>query len=247
MTGGSIVTFYSYKGGVGRSFALANVAVILARWHFKVLCIDWDIEAPGLSYYFAPYMADSARGLGLVDMLAEFADTPNSGLPWRSYATTISLPGVAFIDLISAGRRDDTYTGRVQSLNWSSLYGQGLGSALEQMCLEFRDAYDFILIDGRTGVTDFGGIITAQLPDVLAFLFTANEQSLEGAAEIAERAVRLRNDLPFDRPRLLLLPVPARFEANVDTRPRSTGKAVMSTGSAVSTDRGQSRIHRCDR
>ena len=26
----SIVTFYSYKGGVGRSMALANVAVLLA-------------------------------------------------------------------------------------------------------------------------------------------------------------------------------------------------------------------------
>ncbi|MER8595736.1 hypothetical protein NKH33_30025 [Mesorhizobium sp. M1182] len=169
MARGSIVTFYSYKGGVGRSFALANVATILARWRFKVLCVDWDIEAPGLSYYFASYLPTDVIGGGLVDMLAGFPDSPGSQLPWNSYATTMNLPGVAAIDLISAGQRDDGYAARVQALNWSEMYSQGLGSALEQMCLEIREAYDFILIDGRTGVTDFGGIITAQLPDILAF------------------------------------------------------------------------------
>ena len=44
----SIVTFYSYKGGVGRSMALANIAVLLAQRGMKVLMVDWDLEAPGL-------------------------------------------------------------------------------------------------------------------------------------------------------------------------------------------------------
>src|SRR5215470_15693090 len=52
---GEIVTFYSYKGGTGRSMALANVAHILA-WRLSppqnVLMIDWDLEAPGLHKYF---------------------------------------------------------------------------------------------------------------------------------------------------------------------------------------------------
>ena len=43
----SIVTFYSYKGGVGRSMALANVAVLLARRGLKVLAVDWDLESAG--------------------------------------------------------------------------------------------------------------------------------------------------------------------------------------------------------
>lgn len=49
---GLIATFYSYKGGVGRSMALANVAVLLARWGSKVLVVDWDLEAPGIERYF---------------------------------------------------------------------------------------------------------------------------------------------------------------------------------------------------
>ena len=39
-----IVTFYSYKGGVGRSMAMANVADVLARRGARVLMIDFDLE-----------------------------------------------------------------------------------------------------------------------------------------------------------------------------------------------------------
>ena len=44
----TIATFYSYKGGVGRTMAMANVAVLLAQRGLRVLAVDWDLEAPGL-------------------------------------------------------------------------------------------------------------------------------------------------------------------------------------------------------
>ncbi|PJF38834.1 MAG: hypothetical protein CUN54_10000, partial [Phototrophicales bacterium] len=57
---GQIITFYSYKGGVGRTMTLANVAVLLAQWGYKTLIIDWDLEAPGLENYYShgdkPYL-----------------------------------------------------------------------------------------------------------------------------------------------------------------------------------------------
>lgn len=46
-----IITFYSYKGGTGRTMALVNVACLLARRlaaRKRVLVVDWDLEAPGL-------------------------------------------------------------------------------------------------------------------------------------------------------------------------------------------------------
>jgi MinD-like ATPase involved in chromosome partitioning or flagellar assembly len=48
---GIIATFYSYKGGAGRTMALANVGVTLASWGYSVLCVDWDLEAPGLGEF----------------------------------------------------------------------------------------------------------------------------------------------------------------------------------------------------
>jgi tetratricopeptide (TPR) repeat protein len=63
---GEITTFYSYKGGTGRSMALANVAYILATdtsyGGKKVLMIDWDLEAPGLHRYFS---RDFSTALGV--------------------------------------------------------------------------------------------------------------------------------------------------------------------------------------
>ena len=44
-----IFTFYSFKGGVGRSMAVMNVAYTLAGWGRHVLVVDMDLEAPGLS------------------------------------------------------------------------------------------------------------------------------------------------------------------------------------------------------
>ena len=52
---GEVITFYSYKGGTGRTMALSNLAVLLAPQHnatTPILMIDWDMEAPGLHHYF---------------------------------------------------------------------------------------------------------------------------------------------------------------------------------------------------
>lgn len=49
---GQVITFYSFKGGVGRSMAVANVATIRAQKGHEVLVLDFDFEAPGLHRYF---------------------------------------------------------------------------------------------------------------------------------------------------------------------------------------------------
>ena len=46
-----VFTFYSYKGGVGRSLAVMNVAYTLAGWGRHVLMVDMDLEAPGISSF----------------------------------------------------------------------------------------------------------------------------------------------------------------------------------------------------
>src|SRR5687767_9721330 len=71
---GNIVTFYSYKGGTGRSMALANVAWILASNGYRVLVVDWDLEAPGLHRYFAPFLLDPdlVEADGVIDIVSNY-------------------------------------------------------------------------------------------------------------------------------------------------------------------------------
>jgi hypothetical protein len=75
MSEGKIITFYSYKGGTGRSMALANVAWILASAGKRVLIVDWDLEAPGLNKYFVPFLADPdlSRSDGIIDLVIDYA------------------------------------------------------------------------------------------------------------------------------------------------------------------------------
>jgi len=95
---GEIITFYSYKGGTGRSMALANVAWLLAVGGQRVLVIDWDLEAPGLHRYFKPFLADPElfETDGLIDAFWEVvthAFTPGSpDAPRSSDSASLDSP-----------------------------------------------------------------------------------------------------------------------------------------------------------
>ncbi|MCW8378767.1 KGGVGR-motif variant AAA ATPase [Streptomyces justiciae] len=215
MNTGQIVTFYSYKGGVGRSFALANTAVVLARWGYRVLCVDWDLEAPGLSYYFDKHLAEPPRA-GLLEMIEEARTTPETAHTTAlRHRTSVRLPEGARLDLITAGRKDDdSYISRLQQVDWEALYEKyDFGATLETWREEWMREYDLVLVDSRTGITDSGGICTAQVPDVLVFAYTANDQNVDGVLEIVDRAMKARDGLPYDRPRLLTVPLLSRFDA----------------------------------
>src|SRR5262249_10505735 len=137
-----IATFYSYKGGTGRSMALANVAWILASRGMKVLVVDWDLEAPGLHRYFRPFLPDKEltrlESQGIIDIVTDFAERlaahPNTGGPppadwYRPYAdigkwtqrllwpsgedAQTDLGG--YIDFVPAGRQGSQYAKKVNS------------------------------------------------------------------------------------------------------------------------------------
>src|SRR5689334_21505165 len=72
---GQIVTFYSYKGGTGRTMAVANVAWIMASAGLRVLVVDWDLDSPGLHRYLHPFLLDKdlKSSAGLIEMICDFA------------------------------------------------------------------------------------------------------------------------------------------------------------------------------
>src|SRR5438045_2615931 len=87
---GTVCTFYSYKGGVGRTLALANVAVLLGQWGYRVLCIDWDLEAPGMHLYFERYMSGASRP-GVVELIERVRE--GRPVQWRDHVTMVEAPG----------------------------------------------------------------------------------------------------------------------------------------------------------
>ncbi len=230
----SIVTFYSFKGGVGRTMALANIAVQLAQRGRKVLAVDWDLEAPGLHRYFAGRV-EAPRAGGLLSLL-HAAQSSAAPPPWRDYTATVDLPFGGTLDLLPAVDRfgprsdDDRYPQRLEQLDWSAFFGRHDGGAfIEHLRGEWRERYDVTLIDSRTGYTDSGGVCTILLPDVVVAVFTANEQSLDGVEEAIRKAQAARQQLDVDRPPLLVVPLPSRFDGRVEVRESERWMASFTT------------------
>jgi cellulose biosynthesis protein BcsQ len=215
---GQIFSFYSFKGGVGRSMALANVAALLARAGNSVLVVDWDLEAPGLQKYFSRFdeRIDDQVGKtsGIVELLSGLSD--GAWPDWRETLIKVSLQGksgTVDFDFISAGRTGPNYSNRLQKINWQELYDERhLGEFLEHLRSEWKQKYAYVLLDSRTGVTDIGDVCTVLLPDTLGALFVTNEQNLEGIQYIIDRAHHVMQKLPIDRGRLVTVPILARDE-----------------------------------
>src|SRR6201995_579186 len=100
---GKIVTFYSYKGGTGRTMALSNVAWILASNGLKVLVVDWDLDSPGLHRYFHPFLDSKlvAATPGVIELINDYAwvaaeQTEDHG-DWRRHYARI-LPHVISVN-----------------------------------------------------------------------------------------------------------------------------------------------------
>jgi MinD-like ATPase involved in chromosome partitioning or flagellar assembly len=229
-TYGQIISFYSFKGGVGRSMALANVAALLCKSGKSVLVVDWDLEAPGLHKFFeqsSPGLKEKVGAKpGILDMICGVAK--GSQLEWRECAIEVRL-GEESLDLISAGRRDSLYGARLQSLQWDRLYEEhDIGQVFEDVREEWKRSYDFVLLDSRTGVTDIGDVCTALLPDLLVIVFVANEQNIEGTKLVIERARTVHGQLPRDRAKLVVIPLLGRDESNTEYELSSTWRARIS-------------------
>ncbi|MDX1979422.1 MAG: hypothetical protein SFV51_04075 [Bryobacteraceae bacterium] len=213
---GTILTFYSFKGGVGRTMALASVARLLAREaHLtgeRVLAVDWDLEAPGLHHYLLPAQNLQPDRPGVIEYFTlALKRSENRKLPsYHPYLTPTPEPG---LDLIKAGRFDGNYSSRVTTFRWQGLFDRWPRCFAEFQAALARD-YRYVLIDSRTGAADTAGICTVLLPDKLVVMFTPNDQNLEGLKEIIPGVIRQRRRSPDERP-LVVFPVPSRIDTLV--------------------------------
>ena len=230
-----IYTFYSYKGGVGRTMALANVAELLYRAGLKVLMIDWDLEAPGLERFFCP--DDLERILdkrGIIDLILKYKMQMTKKIQLqKEQELPFEKPKDIMIDIypesthgklyfINAGRRSkgniSEYANAVLTFDWKDFYENWQGEAyIEWLRKEFEKVADVILIDSRTGVTEMGGVCTYHLADVVVLFCAANDQNIQGTIEMVKnfsnpKLIELRHDR-----QLRTLVVPARIEKTAET------------------------------
>jgi cellulose biosynthesis protein BcsQ len=178
------VAFYSYKGGVGRTLALANVAWSLAAAGKKVVLVDMDLEAPSLDGYRDFRLGGKKRGFL---EYAEFFHGKGKTPPIEKHVFECKKAEVkGRLWLMPAGRHDTPeYQKTLGSLPWRRLHEvqgtQAFVAALRQD-LEAHFKPDYVLIDARTGLSDVGGLSTNWLADLVVLVFNLTETCIAGSA-----------------------------------------------------------------
>lgn len=183
-SGAPRVVFFSIKGGVGRSTALAVSAWSLAQAGKRVMVLDLDLKSPGLSSGLLPPARRPAYGItdwlveDLVDngdaLIADMAATSELAHDGEIYVIPAhgSRPG----DYISKlGRVWMPKVRRGKRQSWS----QRLGRLLDRLETDYRP--DVILIDSRSGIDEVASSCVTDLGAALVLLFAIDgEQTWSG-------------------------------------------------------------------
>ncbi|CAK8719250.1 MAG: CobQ/CobB/MinD/ParA nucleotide binding domain-containing protein [Candidatus Electronema aureum] len=167
--------FFSIKGGVGRSTAMAVLAWSLAQAGKRVLVLDLDLESPGLSSALLP--AERQPAYGIADWLVEdLVDNGDAVFEDMIAISTLSHDGE--IDVVPAhGRNPGEYISKlgrvwmpkIDSDGKRESWSQRLGRLLNK--LEEHLQPDVILIDSRSGIDEVASSCVTDLGASLVLLF----------------------------------------------------------------------------
>lgn len=186
-----VVSFYSFKGGVGRTVTLLNAAWHLARRGSRVALLDLDLEAPGLHQ---ARLRRSEQGdwqppvprLGFSELVHQFAGQHEASSDWVSHVAQGLGPEGRIALLAARGNGDPEaqhqYESFVQTFSWAEFYleanGRGFMEGLVRGVAGL--GYDYLFLDARTGLTDVAGITLLHLPDLVVLVTNLSDQSVEG-------------------------------------------------------------------
>lgn len=181
-----VATFYSYKGGVGRTTLAANTAAALAV-HGKTLLWDLDIEAPGL-HLIRDLRPSRPVKAGSFDRLLDWQIADCRPLTSRSLkawdACVLPVERLASLHLLPAYADDKTLLRAYAQLDWARFFGRepdkGLDLIDALLAQWAEQGYEFVVIDSRTGITDLGALLAAAVPDITFLVGNFGRQNTLG-------------------------------------------------------------------
>ncbi|MFZ4525499.1 MAG: KGGVGR-motif variant AAA ATPase, partial [Chlorobium sp.] len=203
-----IVTFYSYKGGVGRSLLAANIGVLTAR-RGKTLLWDLDIEAPGLHNIPGLTPSKPVKEGFFEWMIAwqESGKASNKADFGKLVKLACQTPEQDRLFILPAYGDHKDFAGLFQSIRWDDFLVRDLdsGLALFRGILDAfgKAGFETVLLDSRTGITDIGGLLAALLPHATVLVGNYGRQNTRGLAHVwqalypaSEGRIAVRGTLP---------------------------------------------------
>jgi hypothetical protein len=176
------IVFYSIKGGVGRSTALAVSAWALAEQGKKVMVLDLDLESPGISSSLLPY--EKCPAYGVVDWLVEdLIDNGPAVLPYMVGLSDVSHNGAVYV-VPAHGKDAGEYLAKLGRVWMPKQRGDNprepwqirLTRLLDDLETQYKP--DIVLIDSRAGIDEVSSACITSLGAEIILLFALdNEQT----------------------------------------------------------------------
>ena len=193
----AIVSFFSFKGGVGRTTTLVATALTLARHGHRVAVVDLDLESPGISTFFLPDTEESPPGM--IDYLLE-KNIQGKNWKLKDHLELVKDPKLLgdtekSLPILSAGNVDNNYLEKLARLDCQNLLNVNnpLQKTWSDMFKELNEAagkLDFILLDTRTGFHDLGGLAIAEFSHAAVIFGTQSRQSWAGLTHVIRRLAK---------------------------------------------------------
>jgi len=187
----AVVTFFSYKGGLGRTTALVSFALQRAALGDRVVILDLDLEAPGLD--LLERWCEPTPRYGIVDYLLEAGVLPEQP-DLVDYHRTVAHPdlvGQGSIAVFPASVQDEEYLGKVAriDLEWELAREAGFQHPLERLLHQIRAELhpDWILIDSRTGFSEVAGLLLSGLAHLHVLFGVHARQSWSGLDRVIRK------------------------------------------------------------
>ncbi|MCI6189749.1 MAG: AAA family ATPase [Clostridium sp.] len=175
---GKIISFYSYKGGVGRTIALIQTAYLLADKGKKVAIIDLDIEAPSFKNIFKQSIRSKE---GLVNYLYKKMYDIKDEEPIYNLkmVTKLNIGTSGEVYVVPAGELDLEYVKMLEGLKEKRIYENGY---ILEFIKELTKRYnlDYVLLDSRTGINNWGALSITDIADEVFLLAYPNEENISG-------------------------------------------------------------------
>ncbi|HAU4929251.1 ParA family protein [Aeromonas hydrophila] len=186
------IVFFSIKGGVGRSTALAATAWHLAQEGKRVLVLDLDLESPGLSSALLP--PERQPMYGITDWLVEDL-VDNGNAIFDNMVSTSNLSHDGEIHVVPAhGADHGEYIAKLGRVWMPKLHANGSremwSARLMRLlsALETRVQPDVVLIDSRSGIDEIASACITDMGANLILLFALEgEQTWNGYRMLFEQ------------------------------------------------------------
>ncbi len=202
----AIVAFYGFRGGAGRTLALAHTAVALARRGLGVAAIDLDLEAPGLH---AVLGVKSEASSGAVYLLRQaFIADADQRAQLDAAPHLVRVPEVDDLWVLPAGTIDRRYLATLEELNlpgWHLSTGPHPLRMVVNAIERTAPKLDVALVDCRTGFHPIAATTLFHASDAIVLCTSLSPQVWEGICVFLD-AIAVARSCRRGAPSLLVLP-----------------------------------------